>query len=435
MRLVRTSLYGNFGAGNLGNEATLKAVIERILRRWPDRELICFCTNPDDVRARHGIEALPSGAISAAERYRSIGRRGGAARLFRIALKRVPLEFVHWIKCGHALSNADILIIAGTGIISDYTTGPFGYPYDIFKLSTLAALCRVKLTFLSVGVGPIHHPLSRWFLKTSLVLAHHRSYRDEASKQYLQEIGFNTDRDCVYPDVVFGLSKDTLASGVTQGQRRIIGLGIKDYALSKPEEFRKYLNTMTTFISWLQRKDYGVRLLIGDIQYDCAVMEEVVSLLKSRNIPANPPFLFAEPALTVEELFRQVGETDAVISPRYHNLVIALIQNKPVIALSDHAKLNSVAADFGLPEYLLPLQDLSADVLIDKFKQLENEADRLRPRLKAELEKYRRALDMLYATLLGEADITQRADITTNRTINSFGISPTSSPPTTSPGD
>ena len=27
-----------------------------------------------------------------------------------------------------------------------------------------------------------------------------------------------------------------------------------------------------------------------------------------------------------------------MVSPRFHNLVMALIQNKPVIALSDHAK-------------------------------------------------------------------------------------------------
>jgi len=412
MRPVRISFYGNFGAGNLGNEATLQAVIERILRRWPDGRLICFCANPEDVRARHGIEALPSGAInrSMAERLRSNARRGSVARLFRVALKRVPLEFVHWIKCAYALSRADMLIIAGTGIVCDYTTGPLGYPYDIFKLSTLSALCRVKLTFLSVGVGPIHHPLSRWFLKTSLALAHHRSYRDEASKQYLQEIGFGTDRDSVYPDVVFGLSKDALVSRVTGRQRRIIGLGIKDYATTRPEEFRQYLDTMATFVLWLQGRGYSVRLLIGDIEYDSPVLGQLLSVLRSRNIPDEAPFLIAEPAPTVEELLRQVGEAEAVISARYHNLVMALIQNKPVIALSDHAKLDSLVADFGLPEYLLPLRDLSAEVLIERFKQLENQADRLRPRLRAELEKYHVALDVLYATLLDEADTMLHGD-------------------------
>src|SRR5882672_9284470 len=36
---ARISFYGNFGAGNLGNECTLQAVIEQILRRWPDAKL------------------------------------------------------------------------------------------------------------------------------------------------------------------------------------------------------------------------------------------------------------------------------------------------------------------------------------------------------------------------------------------------------------
>jgi polysaccharide pyruvyl transferase WcaK-like protein len=120
--------------------------------------------------------------------------------------------------------------------------------------------------------------------------------------------------------------------------------------------------------------------------------------------------LIAEPALTVEELLRQVAGTEAVISARYHNLVMALIQNKPVIALSDHPKLDSVVTDFGLAEYLLPLRDLSSDDLIDRFKRLENELDQLKPRMKAVLEKYRTALDVLFATLPGELRATHPAD-------------------------
>jgi polysaccharide pyruvyl transferase WcaK-like protein len=88
--------------------------------------------------------------------------------------------------------------------------------------------------------------------------------------------------------------------------------------------------------------------------------------------------------------------------------VMALIQNKPVIALSDHAKLDSLVTDFGLAQYLLPLRNLSPDVLIDRFKQLEDDVERLRPHLNAELEKYRQALDALYATLLAESSAAVR---------------------------
>jgi polysaccharide pyruvyl transferase WcaK-like protein len=94
--------------------------------------------------------------------------------------------------------------------------------------------------------------------------------------------------------------------------------------------------------------------------------------------------------------------------------VLALIQNKPVIALSDHAKLDSVVTDFGLAQYLLPLRNLSSDILIERFKQLENDVERLRPHLKAQLEKYRQTLDALYATVLESnaiARIPSRAEL------------------------
>ena len=402
---IRISFYGNFGAGNLGNECTLQAVIEQTLRRWPDARLLCFCTNPQDVWTRHHVAAFPSEAVekTAAQGSRSRGLWDRLVRIFRILFLRIPLELVHWTNSLCAVSRTDMLIVAGTGIVSDYLCGPLGWPYDIFKLSSLAALCRVTLVFLSVGVGPIHHPLSRWFLMRSLAWAHHRSYRDEASKDYLGNIGFHTDRDFVYPDLAFALSPAKLASDPWAGHRRIIGLGLKDYESAKrlePKAFREYLHTMAAFVSWLQAHGYSVRLLIGDIQYDTAVQEEFVGVLKSRNIATSAPLLIAAPTLTVKELQHQVGETAIVVSARYHNLVIALIQNKPVIALSDHSKLDSLVTDLGLPEYIVPLRNLSPGVLISRFKQLENDVERLRPYIKSEVDKYRLALNAQYDSLL-----------------------------------
>jgi polysaccharide pyruvyl transferase WcaK-like protein len=414
MKPARVSFYGNFGAGNLGNECTLQAVIEQILKRSPDAQLLCFCANPHDVRTRHSIAAFPSEAVdkTAAKRSGSGGRRvARVARIFRIGFQRIPLELVHWARSLRAVSRTDMLIVAGTGIVTDLS-GALGWPYDIFKLSMLAALCRVKLVFLSVGVGPIRHPLSRWFLKTSLALAYHRSYRDEASKQYLEKIGFNTERDLVCPDVVFGLSQGNFVSAVPAGHRRMIGLGLKDYGSAdrlEPKAFREYLDTMAAFVAWLQAHGYGVRLLIGDIAYDTAVIAEFVDVLKSQNIPTEPPLLISEPVQTVKELLGQVGETEGVISARYHNLIMALIQNKPVIALSDHAKLDSLATDFGLGQYLVPLRNLRPDVLIARFKQLENDVERLRPYINAELNKSRQALDALYTTLLAELNSAPRS--------------------------
>jgi hypothetical protein len=106
-----------------------------------------------------------------------------------------------------------------------------------------------------------------------------------------------------------------LVSAARAGKRRVIGVGLKDYESTQRrvpnKAFREYLNTMAALVSWLQESGYDVRLLIGDIQYNIWVIKEFVELLKSRNIPTDAPLLIAEPALTVTQLLRQVGETNS----------------------------------------------------------------------------------------------------------------------------
>jgi polysaccharide pyruvyl transferase WcaK-like protein len=416
MKPLRISLFGHFGAGNLGNECTLQAVIQRILQLRPDAELQCLCTYPEDVQQRHRIPALRSStegeaesslfkprtnkAADASTERQQAGRAGKLKRL-----RRLYLELIHWARMLRTIWQTEMLIVAGTGIVADYMCGPLGWPYDMFKLSILAKLCRVKFVFLNVGVGPVAHPLSRWFIKTSLRLADYRSYRDEASRKYLAAIGFSNEHDAVYPDVVFGLCGPCLLSkSARTDRRRIVGLGLKDYSgvigqLDRPE-YRQYLDTMAALVSWLHERDFSVRLLIGDFQYDIRVREEFVELLRSRNLLAEPSRLISEPAMTVDELVRQMAETDIVISARYHNLVLAMILDKPVIALSDHAKLDSLLTELGLTQYLMPLDGLRTEDLSARFEQLDRDAEQVRSYIRRRIGDYRRALDEQYRFLL-----------------------------------
>jgi polysaccharide pyruvyl transferase WcaK-like protein len=388
---MRIGFYGNFGAGNLGNECTLQAIIEQVLRDQPGAQLLCFCTNPEDVRARHQIAAVPSTVVRSAPGSGAPARSGGLTRIFRILFRWIPLELAQWVRSIGPMSRTDVFMVAGTGIIADYLNGPMGWPYEIFRLSLLAGILRTKVVFLSVGAGPISHPLSRWFFKRSLGIAHFRSYRDQASRDCLESIGFDTSRDTVCPDVVFGLAPGNLPQPTAGSrERRIIGLGLKDYGSAD------YLRTMAEFISWLHAQGYSVRLLIGDMRYDNPVIAEFVGLLQELGISTREPLLLVEPVRTVVELLRQLADTEVVISARYHNLVMGLIQGKPVIALSDHAKLDSLVSDFGLARYRLPLANLTAEGLIERFKELQSDLDRLRPFVREGVERYRQELDRQY---------------------------------------
>ncbi len=103
------------------------------------------------------------------------------------------------------LRRIDMLIIPGTGLLTDaYGFVSWG-SYSMFKWSLMAKVCRCKLLFVSVGAGPIYGALGRCFVKSALSFADFRSYRDKSTMQYLKGIGFRTDNDRVYPDLVFSL--------------------------------------------------------------------------------------------------------------------------------------------------------------------------------------------------------------------------------------
>jgi polysaccharide pyruvyl transferase WcaK-like protein len=62
-----------------------------------------------------------------------------------------------------------MLIIPGTGLLSDaYGLLNWG-PYNLLKWSLIAKASRCKLLLVSVGAGPISGTLGRWFAKSILI--------------------------------------------------------------------------------------------------------------------------------------------------------------------------------------------------------------------------------------------------------------------------
>ncbi len=160
-----------------------------------------------------------------------------------------------------------------------------------------------------------------------------------ASKQYLEGIGFSTGVDRVCPDLAFGLPRRMFSNHLTSGSKKtIIGVGLKDYygpdGMDDPRDakiYRDYLETMATFVYWLCERGYTVRVLIGDVTYDSSVILDFANLLERRGLAPGDGRIVSEPALTVDQLLAQIATTDLVISPRFHNLVLASMLNKPFL--------------------------------------------------------------------------------------------------------
>ena len=397
----RICFFGHFGSPNFGNEVTLQTILYHVRWLLPGAEVACICTGPEALATTQKIETVP---ISRA--FLNPGKlRTRLARLLRRVLIGLPSEAWRCLEALKALKNADALIIPGTGLLTD-AYGLMGWgPYNLFKWSLIARMCRCKVLFVSVGAGPIYSALGRYFLKSALSLANFRSYRDNASLKYLKSIGFSTNSDRIYPDLVFSLPESMIPHEADRkGNRSIVGLGLMPYAgkysVANPSDstYQKYLASLVTFVRWLLANDYDIRLVIGEVS-DSGAVEEFQSLLRASLGDYDQERIIDQEAVCVEQLLSQLAATDIVVATRFHNVLLALLLNKPVIAISFHHKCASLMSQMGLSQYCHDINHMNAARLIEQFRDLERNADKLKPVIKEKVKQSRKALDEQYGLI------------------------------------
>jgi len=332
--------------------------------------------------------------------------------MMRILVVRIPSELMEWMRAFKVLKGRTMLVVTGTGVLTDRGEGPLGFPYQIFKWVMTAKLRNLKVLFLSVGVEPISHRLTRLFLKSSLELADYVSYRDDHSKQYMVKLGLKRSAE-VYPDLAFSLPSTALPNSRSgMSAMPLVGVGLFDYCrrdaeVNKNAETRYigYINKLSVFVGWLLDNEYQVRILIGDITYDNSVREDLRNALEGRGVNYDERKLLDEPISSVSDLLQQIATTDMVVATRFHNVLLALMLNKPVISISYDMKNDSLMDSVGLSDYCQRIDQFDVNRLIKQFMKLAENMERLKCQIEELQTGHRKASLEQYSTIFATAEM------------------------------
>jgi|SRR5580700_1015513 polysaccharide pyruvyl transferase WcaK-like protein len=390
--------FGNFGAGNFGNDCTLQAILSNLANHLPELEVTCICTCPEETSSKFHICA----AIPIRDKPQS-HLQSRALRFVRRLFIGIPLELRRCFKAMSLLRASEMLVMTGTGMLGDFGISPFDLHYDILRWSLLAKLCRCRLFFVSVGVGPIRHPLSRCFVKAALALADYRSYRDDFSRQYLESIGFRTTTDSVYPDLAFSLPGLLTPQPCAEvGCSSVVGLGIMTYfnkrASSGGDEttYREYLSKIGSFVTWLLEHNYTVRLLIGDAVWDDRVRRDLKALLEGAGWKYQNERIIDEPISSFDDVVSQIATTECVVASRFHNILLALMLNKPVLAISYHEKVDSLMKWLGLTHFCQDIEQFDVPTLTRQLTEVQEHSQILKKQIADRITTFRKDLDDQY---------------------------------------
>ena len=394
---MKISLLGHFGKGNQGNEGTFESVLYHVRRLMPDAESLCICTGPDAVAADYGIATVQMMGFTGAPS----NPRNPVARVLRRVFVGIPREIRRWLDAVRTLRGTDALVIPGTGLLTDaYGLSHWG-PYNLFRWCLAAKLRRSRLLFVSVGVGPVYTRAGRLLLRSALSLANYRSFRDEPSKEWARRVGVRVDADSVVPDLVFSYPEElSVEREAVRRNRRTVGLGLMHdagkYSVDVPtdEIYRAYLENMAAFARWLLDNNWNIRLLIGDV-VDIPVIHEFQGLLKKTGAYDESHVAYQTPR-SVQHLMEQLAGTEIVVATRFHNVLMALLLNKPAIAISFHHKCSSLMNQMGMLNYCQDITHLDSAELIEKFRQLEKSAETVKQAVRLKVQECRNSLNEQY---------------------------------------
>ncbi len=428
--LRRIGILGHYHGNNQGDECVVAALAQSIRARCPGAEIAGFSLNPADTRERHQMPAYPlrSRRDRVAPRRAPVPPQPHGWLWTRLRRSRWLRRLAHrWLRASRAgrnllrepaflwrsyrrLQSFDLLIVAGSGPLSDEWAGPWSHPYTLFKWACLARATGTPFVPLCVGAGPIESPLTRWFLRRVLRSSAYRSFRDPSSAALAESLGAGGGNP-VFPDLGFSLDLTETLRKIEGCPRpsggRVVGLNpmphMDERYIPRGERTRyeAYLRKLSEFARWLIANDFKVLVLYSQLVADPRVAEDFCALLEDE-LGADPGDRLLRPAIgNFDEMVAAIHSCDLVVASRYHLIILPQMLLKPVVALAYHDKTRDLMASMGQAEYCLDIDAFDAPALIEAFSRLRAAEQQVKVTLAERVSQHRSALARQYDRLLG----------------------------------
>lgn len=217
-----------------------------------------------------------------------------------------------------------------------------------------------------------------------------------AIKKYIDE-----DRLMLVPDPAFSLVPKKVKLSKWYKGRKVIGLNLSPLTVKTPENeeaIKKFIDYI------LKETDYSLALLPH------VAVEEVSDLsvlkkLKEEYKEENRVFL-DEGEYTCQEIKYIISQCDLLVAARTHASIAAYSTMVPTLVIGYSVKSRGIAESlFGnYQDYVLPTEELKEDELVNKFKFIEQNKNKIKEKLKEKMKDMQEDAKSLYKKMIERLD-------------------------------
>jgi len=289
--------------------------------------------------------------------------------------RREPLRLLWRAFC------ADAFVVAGAVSFHDHRR-------IMLKQTILAWLCRLgggRTVVNAASVQPIHGRLCRWLFRMTFKAANWFSVRDAKSVEHARTVGVRGSvRRSPDPGILCLRDQsrridEILAAEGVPGGRPILGIAPHFFVNNgryRNPAYRQFQIEYCDFPDPVLDRYYATTARLADAMTEqgCVVFfpmctrtppgddREAAEWIRRRMRHAcRTHSLQAE--YTVDELAGMVSRCSVLISTRLHGYALGLGNGVPSLAIDFHPKMQGLAQEVGLTDWLFPIQDLDAETI------------------------------------------------------------------------
>ncbi|MBN7772891.1 polysaccharide pyruvyl transferase CsaB [Clostridium aminobutyricum] len=353
--MYRILISGYYGFNNIGDESILRAVVDNLQDRLEDIDITVLSQDPVSTGEKYGVKSVNRKSV------KSIIR---------------------------AVRQCDLLISGGGSLLQDVTSKKSIIYYLL--IMWMAQFFRKNIFIYSQGIGPINSAVNRKLTARTLSNVSGIVVRDEASKEFLAEIGLPRNKIAVTADPVLRIKPAPLE----MGEKILSEEGIEisrekltvGFAIRERKQDSEFIDELCIAVERLV-EEYDAQIVLIPFHYseDVTVIDELERRLGNMVCSIKHKYL-------TDEMLSIIGNMDVLIGVRLHALIHAAIMDVPMIAISYDPKINSFMKSIGM-KAMCSIYDFNNEDFMDEFNKTMINKEVLKKRVQEKVGLLNQALD------------------------------------------
>lgn len=369
MKIIITNVYCY---QNKGDSGIILSMIENLQKIFDNPEIKLVSLYPNEDMGKYGknVEVLSP-----------IMWNNGAVNKYILALRNIMKLLMKWVQYSMGIfisetekeiASADLIVSCGGGYMQSRDIKKLVMCFSYHYIQLLCAKkSKRKYVIFAQSIGPfdfISAKVVREILQeASLTLA-----RECYSYEYVQK-KFRLKNLHLTADTAF-LLKAQKNSYEFDNDKKRIGITVRNWiypnSKNKDKMNERYINAFAHFINVLVAQ-YDMHVYIMPQCTSFGLDNDlIISQCIYEEVENHELCTVIEQDFTPYELKHIYSKMDYFIGTRMHSNIFSLAEYVPCIAISYEHKTDGIMESVGLKDYVININDISYEVLIEKFNAL-----------------------------------------------------------------